>query len=582
MGKQKYKRIIVSTIILLSFVLGSMVNIPQIKAAIISVNKVILGTTSDGYLDRHDANYGDARNAIWGIATDGLDWCNIGQWYLDNIFTVSRAPLYFDTSIIPSDANFSSAILSLYISYDGSVTDFNVTIQNGQPTYPHDPMDIYDYYYIRYSGNGGSRNTNGIAVGYWNITLNANGTSWINKDGTTKLMLRSQEDIDNSVPTTNEHFNYYNREKGEAYSPKLYVTYETSGFPYIFHGLYNENTGLLTNDGVNVTAYFTDGSSPQTFEVNGTYNINFTSRPRYFLFDLSNDREYWQSEDVDYGEIYIFEESTTVYTIAFLDLAGVLDDYPFVEAKRYINGTLRIVERRRVDVDKKIVMSLINSEKYNLIIKDGSSYTFGDLVMTSTTTIQLTLKGIDFPKETLLIYKYVRIYGTRRLGASGTGNITITYQDTLEQTTSVDIYINYKNGTNIYNATETTNSFSHVWASALNNTDYAVVVDIDHQRFGAYTWKQYFPRSFSDAPWGLDFLGNLPFATSIIIPMLLILFVAGCFSVINAEVGAFMAVVTAAWLTYMGWIAIEPGALITAFALAILMAIIYAKRNIQT
>jgi len=32
----------------------------------------------------------------------------------------------------------------------------------------------------------------------------------------------------------------------------------------------------------------------------------------------------------------------------------------------------------------------------------------------------------------LFTYKYVRIYGDRALGAGGTGNITITYQDTLE------------------------------------------------------------------------------------------------------------------------------------------------------
>lgn len=354
---------------------------------------------------------------------------------------------------------------------------------------------------------------------------------------------------------------------------------------HVFHGLYDETTGLLTG-AVDITIHYTD-HAPATFEVNGTFATYFEATVEYVSFDLGSvTREYWISSDFSISDplnIYIFNETLTTYTISFLDLAGVLDDYPFVEAQRRVNGTFHIVEKRKVDVENKIVMNLMNGVKYNLVIKDGSTYTFGDLLVTSTTSIQLTLKGIEFPKETLLTYKYVRIYGIRAWGASGTGNITITYEDTLELTTSVKIDVNYKNGSNAYTHTETSDSFSHVWSSALNNTDYAVVCTITHERYGSYEWKQYFARTFSTGPpWGLDFLGDsLPFATSIIIPMFLILFVAGCFSQINAEVGAFMSVVTALILTYMGWINIPAGYLITALCFAILMAIIYSKRRVH-
>jgi len=201
--------------------------------------------------------------------------------------------------------------------------------------------------------------------------------------------------------------------------------------------------------------------------------------------------------------------------------------------------------------------------------------------MTDTTTIQLTLKSIQFPKETLFTYAYVRIYGDRGFGIPN-GNISITYQDTLSQTVDVEIYMNYKNGTNVYNATETADSFVHTWNSALNNTDYATVCNINHTRYGVFVWRQYFPQEFSDPPWSLSFLGSLPFDTNIIIPSLIILMIGGCFTVINAQVGAFMAVITAIILTYLGWIPIPAGYLITAFALAILMAIVYSKRRVRT
>jgi len=356
-------------------------------------------------------------------------------------------------------------------------------------------------------------------------------------------------------------------------------------YAYSFFGLYDEDTGLwmdASNRAVNVTAYFTTATTSASFEVNGSYLYTPSLMPLYFHFDLTNDREYWLSTDEISLTIYIFEGSTSVYTISFLDLAGVCDDRPFVRAQRYVNGTLRTIEKRRVDVEDKISASLVQGIKYNILIEDEStSYTYGDLLVTSVTLIELTLKGIDFSKETLLTYANVRIYGTRTWGLPN-GNITITYEDLLEVTNSVDIYINYKNGTNAYNATENADSFIHTWTSALNNTDYVVICEIDHTRYGEYEWRQYFPRSHSEAPWGLDFLGDsLPFNSNLIIPMLLIIFVAGCFSRINAQVGAFMAVVTAGLLTYMGWIPIPAGALIFAFALAILMAIVYSKRKVQ-
>ena len=364
--------------------------------------------------------------------------------------------------------------------------------------------------------------------------------------------------------------------------PARVVRYQTR---FTFHGVFDETTGVLKSESeraVNVTSYFIEGVSSETFEVNGSLTFHIIPYPLYFHFDLgSNDREYWLSED-EGRNIYIFDATLTTYTISFLDLAGVLKSNPFVEAQRLINGTLMTVEKRKVDIENKIQFSLVQGRTYNIIIQNGESYTFGDLLMTSTTSVQLTIKGIVFTKETLMTYKYVRIYGIRVFGTPN-GSITIIYQDTLNMTSSVAIYIKYKNGTNVYTATEYTGSFSHEWSNALNNTDYRVVCTITHGRYGVYSWKQYFPLHLSTMPWSLDWFGtSLPFNTAYIIPAILILFAGGCFSRINAEVGAFSMVIVAIIMAYMGWLPIPGSILVVAFTLAILMALIYAKRVVQT
>ena len=703
------------------FVLGFVrFNIPQAKAQG-TITQTFTSQSYDGYIAWDWNVYSVAHDAVFGEDSDEDEQIIIGQSLLLGKYYVDRGFFFFDTSTIPNNVNITEVKISLYLKNDYSTTDFNVTIQNGQPYYPHKPIVATDYYHTHYSGDGGQLDTSDLVAGYNNITFTEDGIGWINLEDVTKLCLRSSRDINSNEPSGNESVWFYAAEKGSEYTSKLYVTFET--YQYAFHGLFNEDSGLLyspSERAVNVTAYYIDETS-ETFEVNGTYTYNTSEIPLYFLFDLSTqDREYWLGEDEINIDIYVFNQSLTTYTISFLDLAGALDDYPLVEAQRYVNGSLMTIEKRKVDAENKISMNLITGVKYNLVIKDGSSYTFGDVLMTSTTTFQLVLKGIEFPKETLLTCKYVHIYGYRHtwneeswywdtpsaihsecgesdpyfanktidesnttywthtalcyhwiimdmgetktitkirlyqgastayrfgtstgfqvyvgddpedlgdavwegaLDAAGwqeTGNfskngryikllsesdganqriyefdatvyiaptssITIVYEDTLEMTISVTIYINYRNGTNAYNATETSDSFVHTWSLAWNTVDYAVVVEIDHNRYGLTTWKNYFPRRFfSEPPWSLDFLGTLPFVTSTIIPSLLIIFAAGCFTVINAEVGAVLAVVVAMVLAYLGWIAIPAAVLLTAFTLAVLMAIIYAKRRVQT
>lgn len=541
-----------------------------------SSEETFYSTSADGHLFYEDANYATAHDAsVAESKWTEVSTSSLGQQKSGANYRIWRVFLYFDTSLIPESATILSANLTIKTDYVlGSIDDFNITIQNGQPSHPCNPLQLIDYDKNYYSGNGGYLDTTGLATETW-YDINITELSWINTEGYTKFALRSSEDISNSAPTTSEYIRFYTSES--ANDPKLTVEW---AYQFTLKGLYDENTGELLATGVNVTSYFSDGSSPETFEVNGTYYYNASSIPLYFSFDLAKNRQYWLSPEEESNTIYIFDDSTTTYTIAFLDLAGVLKNHPYVEAKRYINGSLFTVEKRKVDYENKVSMNLVNGTKYNVEVSNGESYTYGDLLMTSDTTITLTLRGIEFPKEIYLIYKYVRIYFDRAFGTPN-GNITLTYQDTLNMTNLVEIFIDYRNGTNAYNATETSSSFIHTWTSALNNTDYQAKATIYHQQYGIFTVDKYFPRTYTSNPWSaLAFLGTLPFSLEPLFAVLIILLVGGGFSVVNPEVGAFLATCTAAGLTYIGMIDIAPGALIAAFAFSIMLALIIKKRGV--
>jgi hypothetical protein len=355
------------------------------------------------------------------------------------------------------------------------------------------------------------------------------------------------------------------------------------GFHYNFYGVYDEDTGLLMDPSeraVNITVHWTNNIT-ETFELNGTASKTYDVRPLLFEFDLNKTREYWLSPGDASFDFYVFEEDTEYYTIEFLDLAGILDTYQYISARRLVNGTYMTVEKRKVDTEDKVIMALGYMERYNIVLGDTVEYTYGDVEFGLSATVTLTIRGIDFPRAVTMIYRYVRIYGERGFGSSGTGNITITYEDTLSETNSITLYFKYVNGTIAHTYATVTNSLVYTWSNALNNTAYYVDAIYYHDTFGTQTWKQYFPRGYTSNTLSLNWLGSLGFDTSIIIPALIIIFVAVCFSVLNAYLGAFLTVIVAIILTWMGMIPISPSALVTAFALAIMMGIIYMKRKVQ-
>jgi hypothetical protein len=184
----------------------------------------------------------------------------IGQYNYDGsggIYDLWRAYYFFDTSSLGASCNITAAILSLYGQTDKSDTNFTLTVQTGtSSTYPHDPLVENDYYYSYYTGSGGTLDTTSFSTStYDNITLNATGITWINKTGTTKLIVRSLEDINSSAPGTdvNEYVLIKSYEAGAGYRPQLYITYSVN-IPTVTTGATTAITTTTATFNGNITA----------------------------------------------------------------------------------------------------------------------------------------------------------------------------------------------------------------------------------------------------------------------------------------------------------------------------------------
>jgi len=151
---------------------------------VLAVDTTIYSSSSDGFTLGYinAAPYATTRNYTNGFVYGASTTATIGQNYDTVNYFLYRSFLYFDTSGIPPDATITAVVLSIYGQTDNSVTNFDITVRDGQPTYPHDPLVTGDYLYTNYSGDGGSLSTAGFSTSAYNdITLNATGRGWINQ-----------------------------------------------------------------------------------------------------------------------------------------------------------------------------------------------------------------------------------------------------------------------------------------------------------------------------------------------------------------------------------------------------------------
>ena len=360
-----------------------------------------------------------------------------------------------------------------------------------------------------------------------------------------------------------------------------------ASYYYIFNGVYDENTAAYIGE-CNVTAYFDDGTEPYTFTVNSTsYYYYPKTQPLYFDYiiypyanttDTTINRQYWLEPDETSGSYTIFGNELGLVHIVFqIRALGGVGLSSYLEVQRIINGTYQTVEKRQVDANGIATMSLQPYTVYRVIaISDNSSYTFGN-INTYTTAITLTLSALSFPNDVLMQYKYLRIWASR----PSSTEIQICYEDTNLQTVSVSYQIAFANGTVAYSATHTgENSFIDVWSAADPDTTYYLTANVSQSTFGYSTFAQVLLRDgASTSPIDLSFLGDWPIDATQIFWAFIVFIVFGVGSVLNAYIGGFAGVATAAVLVWLGWLQVPAGGVVAAFCIVIMVGIVHWKRR---
>lgn len=585
-----------TTLTLLFLIFFSTIQIRTANATIITVTRVFYSLPYDGYIYKTGSPYDAVRTSYSGVLSSSTTYSVVGQYYDSYLgqYYIARAFLYFDTSIIPDTANITSAVLSIYV-YTTPQQHFNVTIQNGQPNYPHIPLQSGDYYYGYYSGNGGYRSTSTMpSSGYWNITLNSSGLNWLQKNGITKLCLRSDADINGVPPTTMFSIaNFYSAEKGEAYAPKLYVTYQTEGYRYILHGPYRES-GTVANQVVNVTVEVKN-EGYYTYTFNGadgtadTYILDFEHQILSISWTASSTyvnttRTIVPRHDLTFEEFWLYVPDTAsewadIYTFNILDLAGI--SWGYLEVWQTIAGQQRLIERMNILSAYEISFYLIIGRTYILrVITNLGTVTLGSYVVKPADkgyNIILTPNMFPPPPITLTpTCNASRVNATYIKATYANPNMTAAWvyyeiKHKMGQTWQTDYSLN----SSLSGITDTLN-----WYNADSATDY--VLDVKDSVGNIWTFSLPAPpRKFN--PWeALDTLWkDSPIRFSQVIGAFIVLMVLGVFSYAKAEVGMFTAWITAAVLWLIGWLEISYTLLMFAFIIVIFAAIHRAKREVE-
>lgn len=262
---------------------------------------------TDGRLTKNGADWGTVQAAT---AADSIDntsgFISVGQQGNGPYpFTLTRAYIYFDTSMLGSSATITEATLSLY-SYASSNPDnnFSIVVQNGQPTYPHDPLALGDFYYAYYLDNGGSIDReNLLADNYNHVYLSENVCeNWINKVGVTKFCMRDNNDIDNIEPNLAQSATFYSGASSISLArwPMLTITYtSTNTRPNIAENLRVEGQiepTHLTTTTPRFTALFTDNDANDNAE-------NIEIQVGTGGYGLAERNDMWDSGPIDIATV---------------------------------------------------------------------------------------------------------------------------------------------------------------------------------------------------------------------------------------------------------------------------------------
>ena len=585
------KAIVVLSIVLL---MASSLFLGAVKighATPITTTTTFSSQNADGFLVGLGNNY----NTVWAAASANYKVDTTTTLPIENYFDtptstydIERACVYFDTSLL-SGFVILSAKLCLKRSLTTEGSNWNVTIQNGQPTYPHNPIVVGDYNKTHISGNGGTEPISQWVdmTNYYNITLSSSGLSWINTvGGITKLYLRHSGDIDRVAPTGHNRTSFYSAEKGEAYSPKLYVTYEVEGYHYVVHGPYLEDNGLAYNGIVNVTIAF-QNVDPISFALNGssgtaeTYDFNSTDQATLMNWNITTDyahtRVYaFRSDSFDEVWLYVpnLENVVAQYTITIIDFAGLTN--ATVETDKNVLGYNRIVERQNFDAYNGMAFWLTMYSQYSLkVVSDQGTFTWS-----------LTADGVQaktfIVSADMIPYEYSGENATVTCTRNAT-LISVYYSESRTTWVNTTVYLHSSSGYTYVTHQLDYGTTQNYTVAVSASSDYLVRISV-LQNGETLTWQFALPKPAATTNiWTgiFEVFGVWPFNPANAVGMFIVLlfFCVGSWADTEFFLGA--GILIAAVLTYLGWVTFPWLGISTALMIVFLMYIHKGKQEIR-
>jgi hypothetical protein len=346
----------------------------------------------------------------------------------------------------------------------------------------------------------------------------------------------------------------------------LFYTYPTAGY---VNGSYLPYVSAHWNDGRPTVVFLVNGTNIDW--LNGTITAQpttFGSKPEHFHYYMNanesavqtgvGDKEYWlSSQDVSGQTFYITMLTYGAfldYTVQFDDLANVLSTYQYVSINATLNGVSHIIQKSKLDVQDRVHFSCLYQSKYAMQIGNGVNYDYGDVLFEDANPISLQVSPLNFPDNILIGAKYAHMWAVRNME-----NVTFYYENTMADTISVDyyIYFAYNNTLVTHQAGGAVNTWVSLYSGLDNETDYVIDSFAVSTSLGTIQRRQ--PLLWTPAtsdPWDLSFLGTLPFDTSQLIPLLILLIVAGASSAKNVWLGIFLFLAVTALFITLGWISI--------------------------
>jgi hypothetical protein len=178
----------------------------------------------DGYSAAHDAANADTTQTSGNDIVVGQDGVSAGGG--KGTYTIWRGLLYFDTTMLPANAQIVSASVVLFTKTDNSDADFDVWLVDGSNMVA--PPDDSCYGLLKNSGTNLVEGTPFNTTGWVDnsaavMPLNSTGIALIARTGVTRIGVRSALDVSATAPAlgTPEYCSFWSADGTyEVYTPK--------------------------------------------------------------------------------------------------------------------------------------------------------------------------------------------------------------------------------------------------------------------------------------------------------------------------------------------------------------------------